>query len=132
MSRLLQLCVKRSKEGRGGNPADKVIKNICSFLCADTAHTPVLQNDRRTSGIISLDTVATVEPPAKRGRRSRVPIIMPTDETPEAREVRLIRRGAEMAIREIAQLFGPHLFDELPKLWECASTKIIAAFPEGE
>ncbi|RKP10325.1 hypothetical protein THASP1DRAFT_11354, partial [Thamnocephalis sphaerospora] len=130
MARLLSLCVQRGKQGRAGNPSDKIVKNLCTFLCADAAHTPVLQNDRRQSGIVTLDAVAAAETLAQRGKRGRVAVAAPVDETPEAREVRLIRRGAELALQETAQLFGAQLFSSLPKLWECASAKLSASFPE--
>ncbi|RKP24489.1 hypothetical protein SYNPS1DRAFT_23436, partial [Syncephalis pseudoplumigaleata] len=130
MARLVALCVERGKQGKGGNPADKIIKNICGFLCADASNTPVLETQQQTEGILSLSDTATDATPASSSgggkRRGRALLAAPVDETPEAREVRLIRRGAEMALREMAVQFEGRLFDDLPKLWASLAQRDLA------
>ncbi|KAI9598492.1 hypothetical protein BDF19DRAFT_393058 [Syncephalis fuscata] len=122
MARLLSLCVERGKQGKGGNPIDKIIKNICAFLCADASNTPVLETQQQEEGILSLEAVSI--------GASTCLVAAPVNETPEEREVRLIRRGAELAIREMAMLFEERLFNDLPKLWECANVRLTTSFPK--
>jgi hypothetical protein len=53
----------------------------------------------------------------------------PTNET-EQRQNSLVRRGAEMALEALSKRFGSLLFDEVPKIWECMSTALLALEPE--
>ena len=44
---------------------------------------------------------------------------------------RLIRRGAQLALAEMATKFGALLFDTLPMLWECMIQPLLARYPIG-
>jgi len=50
--------------------------------------------------------------------------------SPEAQKSRLIRRGGQAALSEIATEFGEKLFDTL--LWEIMAQPLIDAYPSGE
>jgi len=55
---------------------------------------------------------------------------MPDDAnvSPEVQKSRLIRRGAQAALSEIAAEFGEKLFDTLPILWEIMAQSLIDAY----
>jgi TATA-binding protein-associated factor len=55
---------------------------------------------------------------------------MPDDAnvSPEVQKSRLIRRGAQAALSEIAAEFGEKLFDTLPILWEIMAQPLIDAY----
>lgn len=48
--------------------------------------------------------------------------------TPEIYKSRLIRRGAQAALSEIAAEFGEKLFETLPILWEIMAQPLIDAY----
>ncbi|KAG9295858.1 hypothetical protein G9A89_006597 [Geosiphon pyriformis] len=99
------------------NPNDKIVKNLCTFLCQDQSSTPVLQNNRSTEGILSLQK-------AKENNLSNGD----SQKEEELKSQRLIRRGAETALRQFATQFGPKLFKVLPKLWSCMHSALDAVF----
>lgn len=117
---LISLCVKSNTRV---NPNDKVIKNLCTFLCSDTTVTPVLEENQVKSGILSIHKEET-------GKASAA---APKDiVTPEQKEAQLMKRGAEIALRELCDTFGDRVFEIVPKLKECISQRIIQAFPTNQ
>lgn len=66
-----------------------------------------------------------VEAPVKAGRGGA------KDDSLESEEVikgRLIRRGAELTLAEVAARFGQGLFEVVPTLWECMTTFLLQLF----
>lgn len=97
--------------------ADKLVKNLCAFLCLDTSETPdfsrhVKMKDQIYS--LKLDHTANERLEASHSR--------------EIREARVKRTGAQMALEEMATRFQGELFHIVPKLQECIFTPLRVAF----
>lgn len=116
---LIALC-ERSHQSRA-NPNDKIVKNLCTFLCSDLTVTPVLQENQTQSGILSIQ---------KEDVSSKTKENISTNLTPEQKDAQLTKRGAEIALRELCNRFGPRVFNTVPKLKECISQKVMEVFPE--
>lgn len=55
-----------------------------------------------------------------KGKAKEVPV-------PDSEEVvlsRITRRGAQAALARLADLFGPRLFQDVPKVWDCVSSAV--------
>jgi TATA-binding protein-associated factor len=113
----LAICSK----GQGRvNPNDKIVKNLCTFLCSDPLLTPVFADNQQLEGIQSLqksDSPAQV----KASKES-------STTNPHLGEPELMRRGAETALKELCDRFGEHLFQDIPKVWECMAGNLQTVF----
>lgn len=111
---LVGLC---SRTGRAA-VADKLTKNLNSFLCVDTSEVPMFhQNETLEENILSLRKEEDRKDHADQATFER-----------EAREARIKRRGAKEALEQLAQTFGASLFDAVPKLRDCIETPLHIAF----
>lgn len=111
---LVGLC---SRSGRAA-VADKLTKNLNSFLCVDTSEVPMFhQNETLEENILSLRKEEDRKDHADQATFER-----------EAREARIKRRGAKEALEQLAQTFGASLFDAVPKLRDCIETPLHIAF----
>ncbi|KAI8080523.1 hypothetical protein BDF21DRAFT_444546 [Thamnidium elegans] len=115
---LIALCERSNNRV---NPNDKVVKNLCTFLCSDTTVTPVLEDNQAKSGILSIH---------KEESSKNAPVVKEVI-TPEQKEAQLMKRGAEIALRELCDQFGDRVFEIVPKLKECISQKIMQVFPDN-
>ncbi|XP_064406197.1 TATA-binding protein-associated factor 172-like [Halichondria panicea] len=146
LSQLLDAC-----KGRSPSPNNKIIKNLCSFICCDPQHTPVVSGNGGQSnksgssspteevvvrwewnvGIISLisqpDQGSSRQPQA-RGRPSAVvKEAMAAANSEEQRKPLLIQRhGAESALTSMAGHFASSLFASLPQLWSTITQPLEA------
>ncbi|KAK0168138.1 hypothetical protein PV327_001969 [Microctonus hyperodae] len=133
LAHLVDLCSERSP-----SPNNKIITNLCTFLCSDFEYTPRV-SDRESDlfdGILTLsnrqknaERVAynrgTGMPGVSGGRgpgrppATEIPLeeLLACDE-PEAKAARTRRRGATFALTSIANLFGRNLPTRLPFFWE--------------
>lgn len=118
IARFLQLCTRADAPA---NPSSKIIKNICAFLCQDTAHTALFAESKaQRDGIALLKD----EPGAARGAGRR-PLLAPP---PAALSPGgLIRRGAEQALEHICAVFGEAIWDTMPMLWTCSAQPLLDA-----
>ncbi|SPO28928.1 related to MOT1 - transcriptional accessory protein [Ustilago trichophora] len=121
VAKLIEYCVSPSAKS---NPSDKIVKNLCAFVCQDTTRVAIFVNSRNArEGILSMNEPAVV---AKGPGRTSA-----KDETVESEEVlqgKLIRRGAAAALAQLADLFGERLFDVVPMLWQCMSSALLRTF----
>lgn len=100
-----------------GPAADKLIKNLCAFLCVDTTETPEFhRNLSMTDAIYSLRKLEDMSDPED------------TDYLYEAREARKKHAGAQMALEEMATRFKGDLFSIIPKLSRCIFDPIQTVF----
>jgi TATA-binding protein-associated factor len=93
-----------SSEKRG--PVDKVISNLVKFYCQDTAETPEFHHNARfEKELLSLrkEEDRKDHPDAAKFER-------------EAKEARIMRRGAREALEQLANTFGARLLDKVPNL----------------
>ncbi|GAA5886029.1 hypothetical protein JCM5296_007067 [Sporobolomyces johnsonii] len=125
----IDLCSSPSSTLRA-NPSDKLIKNLCTFLCQDVSRTPIFASTKSSpAGILTLEYQ-----PA----RGTAPTGKEAKETPqggdaeETAAAKLVFRGAQLALSELSQRFGAELLDRVPKLWSCMSDALLRVFASGD
>jgi TATA-binding protein-associated factor len=125
LAAFLQLCATSSSQALK-SPIDKVIRNLCVFLCQDDTHTPLFAKlSTKETGILSFNkTIA--------GAISTVPL-RPKDEltqdVPEIAASHVMRRGGVAAFKQMSISFGSELFSRVPKVWQCISEELLKAYP---
>ncbi|PWN31835.1 uncharacterized protein FA14DRAFT_93569 [Meira miltonrushii] len=142
IANLIKLCQKPDARS---NPSEKIVKNLCAFVCQDTTRTPVFDQAKQTLiGIYSLlkereaqAALAATGGPGRGKSKAAILAALPDSDvnlTEEEREGRNIRRGAEFALLEICNQFGDQLFDSLPTLWQSMTGSLIDTFnaPQGD
>ncbi|CAI5757838.1 unnamed protein product [Candida verbasci] len=88
--------------------ADKIIKNLCAFLCVDTSEVPEFHhNVIYKDNILSLRKEEASTDAADIAAHERA-----------VHEARIKRQGALMSLEELLGIYGPELFNQLPKLKE--------------
>ncbi|TKY89152.1 hypothetical protein EX895_001683 [Sporisorium graminicola] len=121
VAKLIEYCVSPAAKS---NPSDKIVKNLCAFVCQDTTRVAIFAASKNArEGILSMNEPAVA--PRGPGRASA------KDEPVESEEViqgKLIRRGAAAALAQLADLFGEKLFDAVPMLWQCMSNSLLSTF----
>ncbi|CAO1638501.1 unnamed protein product [Sympodiomycopsis kandeliae] len=127
---LVKVCRDEAASVPGkADPSPKIIKNLCAFVCQDTTQTAVFTSKQDVfSGILSL-TEPDVSAPASKSR-SKEGRVDPT-ESEEVRQGKLIRRGAEMALQQMATRFDRSLFEVAATLWDSMYTPLADAFSSG-
>ncbi|KAI8070902.1 hypothetical protein BC940DRAFT_294717 [Gongronella butleri] len=98
------------------NPTEKIIKNLCIFLCCDTAETPLLEQNSRLAGI---ETIARSLAGGK-DTAAATPV--------QELEAQWMKRGAEFAFAAICKRFGARVFDVVPWLWDCMEASLKQVF----
>ncbi|KAL2014722.1 hypothetical protein VTN00DRAFT_2247 [Thermoascus crustaceus] len=87
-------------------PVDKVIANLVKYCCVDTSETPEFHlNAHLEKSILSL---------RKEEDRRDHPDAAKFEK--EAKEARIMRRGAKDALEQLAGRFGPQLLEKVPNL----------------
>ncbi|RDW34103.1 hypothetical protein B0I72DRAFT_127595 [Yarrowia lipolytica] len=85
---------------------DKIIKNLCAFLCVDTSETPEFHfNEKVESNILSLRKEEAKTDPADVIAHQR-----------EVKAARIKRGGAQTALQGMLVEFGDHVFEKCKKL----------------
>ncbi|KAH8658782.1 hypothetical protein BGZ60DRAFT_531465 [Tricladium varicosporioides] len=105
-------------EGGRAGPAQKVVANLAKFSCIDTSETPEFApNAVFTSNILSLrkEEDRRDHPDAAKFAR-------------EAKEARIIRRGAKEALEQLSNIFGANLLDKVPTLKSIIEDALRHAF----
>lgn len=88
--------------------ADKILKNLCSFLCVDTSEVPeFIHNSNFKDIILSLRKEEAKTDPADIAAHEKA-----------VQEARVKRNGALLAMDEVISLYNKDIFTELPKLKE--------------
>ncbi|KAI0078954.1 SNF2 chromatin remodeling protein [Panus rudis PR-1116 ss-1] len=111
----IEFCVERNL----AQPPDKIVKNLCTFLCQDVHQTPTFAFARKyQDGILSFSKLqgqntanGKDEPVAK----------------PEEAKAHLSRRGAGFAFVELSRRFGARMLDVVPKMWQTMAGGILTA-----
>lgn len=103
-------------------PPDKIVKNLCTFLCQDVEQTPTFAYHRKhLSGILSFRCPSKVTDNG-----------VPEEDKAESRErARLSRRGAGLAFVKLSTKFGEKLLDTIPKMWQSMAGGILSACATG-
>ncbi|CAO1627101.1 unnamed protein product [Jaminaea pallidilutea] len=104
--------------GAKADPSPKIIRNLAAFVCQDTTQTSVFASVTNIkSGIMSLNSEKSSSAAGKW-----------EEESEQVRQGKLIRRGAEMVLQEMATMFGADLFSIAPALWESMTTHLLAVY----
>ncbi|KAF8163184.1 SNF2 superfamily chromatin remodeling protein [Crassisporium funariophilum] len=112
-------------------PPDKIVKNLCTFLCQDVEQTPTFAYSRKlTEGILSSQGASAV---TSRGNKdvNGDPDKTELEKTQEARKARLARRGACQAFNQLSDKFGPRLLDVIPNIWQSMAGGLLSACQAG-
>jgi TATA-binding protein-associated factor len=102
-------------------PVDKIIANLVKFCCVDTSETPEFHsNAHLEEAILSLrkEEDRREQPDAARFER-------------EAKEARVMRRGAKEALERLAKIYGADLLEKLPNL-QALIEGPVKAYLEGQ
>lgn len=117
VARLVELFAEGGRSG----PAQKVVSNLAKFSCIDTSETPEFTpNAGLTSAILSLrkEEDRRDHPDAAKFAR-------------EAKEARIMRRGAKEALEQLSGIFGPRLLEKVPTLRALLEDPLKTAFLEA-
>ncbi|ANB12181.1 Mot1p [Sugiyamaella lignohabitans] len=105
ISDLISLFLRVGKTGA----ADKVVKNLCVFLCVDTSEVPEFHhNAKYDDSILSL---------IKEETKTEIADLLAHQK--EVKAAKIKRLGAKTALHNLSLLFGVNLFQSVPKLKEC-------------
>ncbi|KAK9450457.1 uncharacterized protein V1518DRAFT_392161 [Limtongia smithiae] len=107
---LVKLCASAKKSGA----SDKMIKNICAFLCVDTSEVPEFHHNEKLETII-----LSLHKEEDRHDHKDVAAYQR-----EAKKARVKRRGAKMALETLADALGPELFAIVPRLKDCMTSSL--------
>ncbi|KAE8452027.1 hypothetical protein EG329_002192 [Mollisiaceae sp. DMI_Dod_QoI] len=117
VARLVELFAEGGRSG----PAQKVVSNLAKFSCIDTSETPEFApNAVFTSNILSLrkEEDRRDHPDAAKFAR-------------EAKEARIVRRGAKEALEQLSSIFGSQLLEKVPTLKSIMEDALQYAFSGG-
>ncbi|OSC96601.1 SNF2 chromatin remodeling protein [Trametes coccinea BRFM310] len=115
----VEFCVQRDL----GQPPDKIVKNLCTFLCQDVEQTPTfLYNRKITDGVLSFpkSTAAAAANGKENGDKNPAGVEDPA-------KARLSRRGARLAFEKLSLQFGPRLLQVIPKMWQSMAGGLLSA-----
>jgi TATA-binding protein-associated factor len=105
---------------------EKVIKNLCVFLCQDDSHTPLFsKHSSKEVGILSFNKEIATAVSSSVGRHKDEPV----EEPKEIVALRVMRRGGVASFTQLTIKFGPTLFDKVPKIWQCVSEDLLKVYP---
>lgn len=105
VAQLVQVLMRVGKTG----PADKIVKNLCAFLCVDTSEVPDFHhNEAVHDSILSL-----------RKEEAKTDAAEIIAHQKEIKAAQIKRLGGKTALEHIVVNYGERLFAELPKIKDC-------------
>lgn len=114
IARLVELFTEGGRPG----PAQKIVSNLAKFSCIDTSETPeFIPNASFENNILSLrkEEDRRDHPDAAKFAR-------------EAKEARIVRRGAKEALEHISDIFGAQLLDKVPTFRKIMEDALLYSF----
>lgn len=103
-------------------PPDKIVKNLCTFLCQDVDRTPTFAYHKR-----HLSAILSFQKASKSLENST-----PEDAKAESREkATLSRRGAGLAFVQLSTKFGEKLLEVIPNMWQSMAGGVLTACSTG-
>ncbi|KAL0580433.1 TATA-binding protein-associated factor mot1 [Marasmius crinis-equi] len=105
-------------------PPEKIVKNLCTFLCQDTEQTPTFAYTRKTlDGILSFQSANSTQ---RNGKDSAKDKDAPPPE--DSAKSKISRRGAGLAFNELSSKFGADLVTVVPNMWTSMVGGLESAF----
>lgn len=112
-------------------PGDKIVKNLCTFLCQDTDQTPPFATHKQQlKGILSFQS-AMKEERTQPHRNGKDKTVTETPSTEDTGKARLARRGAGLAFNQLSCRFRQNLFVVVPSMWQTMCGALLTAFESG-
>lgn len=109
-------------------PPDKIVKNLCTFLCQDAEQTPTFSYATTIlDGILSFPgskAAVTLAESAKKDHAS-------TPDSGNTAKSRITRRGSVLAFVELSNRFGSSLLDVVPNMWNSMAGGLISVCKSG-
>ncbi|KAI0806918.1 SNF2 chromatin remodeling protein [Fomes fomentarius] len=112
----VEFCVQRELS----QPPDKIVKNLCTFLCQDIEQTPTFTYHRKTLNGVRSFSKNSAGPVANGKEASEKHVEDPA-------KARLSRRGARLAFEKLSIKFGPRLLQAVPKMWQAMAGGLLTA-----
>ncbi|ESK94301.1 tbp associated factor [Moniliophthora roreri MCA 2997] len=114
-------------------PPEKIVKNLCTFLCQDIEQTPTFAYTRKfTDGILSYQAVSAAQHNGKEAAKEK-----DKDKEKEAPRAddsaksRISRRGAGLAFNQLSARFGADLLVVVPNMWASMVGGLESAFSKS-
>ncbi|THH06208.1 hypothetical protein EW145_g4240 [Phellinidium pouzarii] len=108
-------------------PPEKIVKNLCTFLCQDVDQTPAFALMKQTErGILTAKTILASDIHATSSKNSKA--FHADYASDEAIKAKISRRGAELAFRQLSINFGENLISCVPKMWDYMAGGLMLAF----
>ncbi|KAF7985005.1 hypothetical protein HWV62_9992 [Athelia sp. TMB] len=115
----IEFCVQHNIS----QPPDKIVKNLCTFLCQDVEQTPTFAFTRHaTKGILSFEAPAKAGD-QRNGKEAPKEALSPEDSA----RTRLSRRGAGLAFDQLSAKFGARLLEVIPAMWHSMAGGLLSA-----
>lgn len=112
-------------------PPDKIVKNLCTFLCQDVEQTPTFAYSRTTlKGILALQSWSKTDN-NKAGKDTQDKDKSEVKSEDEAAKAKLSRRGASLAFQQLSAKFTSQLLDAIPKMWQSMAGGLLSACSAG-
>ena len=112
-------------------PPEKIVKNLCTFLCQDVDQTPTFAYLRKiTDGILSFrgsDPTSQDNNKAANGGLDRTN----AEKSQDVDKARIARRGACQAFDQLSNRFGSRLLDVIPSMWQSMAGGLLSACQTG-
>ncbi|UZJ56627.1 hypothetical protein CBS101457_005947 [Exobasidium rhododendri] len=122
----IAMCSQPSSSSTASNPSEKIVKNLCAFVCQDTTQTELFDGKKdRLEGILSMNDVPS-QVHIGRGRGRSNTLVDDPNLSAEVQRGKLIRRGAELTLQAISARFGKQLMEVVPSLWSCMTAPLLA------
>ena len=109
-------------------PPDKIVKNLCTFLCQDAEQTPTFSYTTTIlNGILSFQGSKAAVTLAESAKKDKAL----TPDTRDTTKSRITRRGSVLAFVELSNRFGSRLLDVVPKMWNSMAGGLTSACQSG-
>ncbi|KAK0502746.1 SNF2 superfamily chromatin remodeling protein [Armillaria luteobubalina] len=110
-------------------PPDKIVKNLCTFLCQDTAQTPAFAFTRKLlDGVLSFSSGTNEPIPAAKNGKGGAKNKANGVSSVEDPKAQLSRRGAQLAFDQLSKEFGNKLLVVIPNMWQSMAGGLLSAF----
>ncbi|KAG0705295.1 hypothetical protein DFH29DRAFT_1031866 [Suillus ampliporus] len=109
-------------------PPDKIVKNLCTFLCQDVEQTPTFAYSRTVyKGILSLTSWSKQTTQSGKNGKESPKGGESAKSSDDAAKAQLSRRGACLAFDQLSAKFGSQLLQVIPKMWISMAGGLLSA-----
>jgi TATA-binding protein-associated factor len=126
MAAFVRFCIQNKLT----QPPEKIVKNLCTFLCQDAEQTPTFSCMRKIiKGILSFSLNSSL---TSRSAKEAIGISDRGEgDKDEVQKAKLARRGASYAFKQLSEKFGEKLLDTIPTMWQSMAGGLLSACNSG-